>query len=126
MARRLTPLLLAALLATLTTNPVHGELENCLHHLAKLNSAPYNASLPFLNGVSGHINLAYLYQKPMFAVMPNEAMGTYVRIPLSTSLSCLSLHPFYPPIQPTHPIHPTQTHINKHPTHPSPTHPPNT
>jgi hypothetical protein len=26
---------------------------------------------------TGHVNLAYLYQKPMFAVLPNEAMGNF-------------------------------------------------
>jgi len=73
------PFRLAGVMALLlaATQPAQAELHACLQALAKLDTAPYNASLPFLNGVSGHINLGYLYQKPMFAIMPNEAMGNY-------------------------------------------------
>ena len=98
----------------------HADVETCLQALGRLNYAPYNASLPFLNGVSGKchlvsrafalyhyrpfsvydetdlqalsivhpciilmmyhigsVNVGYLYQKPMFAIMPNEAMGSF-------------------------------------------------
>jgi len=67
--------IVALLLAAI--QPSQAELQACLSALTRLTAAPHNASLPFLNGVSGHINVGYLYQKPMFAVMPNEAMGNF-------------------------------------------------
>lgn len=114
-------LFLAAAAVLLLAPGASGELEACLAALGQLATAPYNASLPFLNGVTGaymcmgggwthrspslitppshptthpppssspiqpttqprttgHVSLAYLYQKPMFAIMPNEAMGNY-------------------------------------------------
>lgn len=73
------PVMASALALLLATMPptAQAEIQGCIQALARLNTAPYNASLPFLNGVSGHVNVAYLYQKPMFAVMPNEAMGNF-------------------------------------------------
>ena len=53
MEHRRRPLLLGALLLALPAAVVRAELQACLGALGKLNTAPYNASLPFLNGVSG-------------------------------------------------------------------------
>ena len=45
----------AAAAATLLLLPpgASGELQACLEALGQLTTAPYNASLPFLNGVTG-------------------------------------------------------------------------
>ena len=46
-------MLLALALAATSLPGAQAELETCLQALDRLNYAPYNASLAFLNGVSG-------------------------------------------------------------------------
>jgi peptidoglycan/LPS O-acetylase OafA/YrhL len=69
-----------AILSLVSLSKVHvtAELNQCVRALSTLNDGfRSRMSFPFLNAVSGHMNLAYMLQKPLQSLIPNRVMGDF-------------------------------------------------